>query len=354
MVRVGMRRVRRQRAEHYVSETENIAKIAELVSTEIFDVFGWKTIPLRNQNWDCALHERHKTKASTHPSDVVFSYDDPYGAGVVYVTTDLKSYGKSTISKANVAGAISKLSMSTECATISDQFERLYVSNSDQESWQVVGLLFVYNHDGEYSADFSRHLMEISEKNFEAPPGQRMFVLGPQDVTYLHTVARDILNLRGKQEVPFKEECHFYYPDMVTLSARKGREAEGASLEWLCGPWQILRFRREHAEGGITTISYVYYRGLGQTTDEFKYLLDYLFRYQLVDVGHKIHVRAVRWPDTSPEIAATFEKAKNEYAIQSHPASVKDFQSRLEQVKFSTIETTYSRFSTIEIGLRDE
>ena len=44
------------------------------------------------------LEQGHKVK--THPSDVVFFYDNPYSLSRTYVNCDLKSYASGTISKA--------------------------------------------------------------------------------------------------------------------------------------------------------------------------------------------------------------------------------------------------------------
>src|SRR5664279_4389640 len=106
-----------------MAETENIAKIAERVSDELFGVFGWERCLPRNQNWSCALKDRHHTQPGTHSTDVVFWYDDPYDAGFVYVTVDLKSYAKESIKVEGVGGALRRLGMATECANTSDEFE---------------------------------------------------------------------------------------------------------------------------------------------------------------------------------------------------------------------------------------
>jgi hypothetical protein len=319
--------------EDRMAETDNIARLAEKVSDELFGVFGWERHPLRNQNWACAVTERHKTHGGTHPSDVVFSYDDPYDTGRVYVTTDLKSYGRDSISKANVAGAVRRLAMATECANLSEQFERLYVPDQGRR-WSSVGLLFIYNHDGDYSGDFDSLLATIDKQNFILPARRRMFVIGPYHISYLYNVAHDITTLRGAQKIPFADQCHFYYPDMVRTATRTGREAKAASLEWLTGPWQILRFSRQTLGGGMRTESYVYYRDRGKTTDEFKYLFDYFFRYQLIAPGNEIHVRAVPSATSAPDAAAIFEKAKLEYAAYSHPSAEEEFKNRLKDVTF--------------------
>jgi hypothetical protein len=231
-----------------MAETDNIARIAEKVSNEVFAVFGWERHTLHNQNWACAVGEHFPRANATHPSDVVFFYEDPYEGGHVYVTTDLKSYAKNTIVKEKVAGAMRRLAMSAECANISEQFQRLYIP--DHGRWTAVGLLFIYNHDDAYSSNFDELLAAIDKKNLALATGRRMFVMGPNQIRYLYNVARDIVWLRGKGTIPAQDACHFYYPDMVRTTTLSGKEARAASLEWLAAPWQILRYRRPTPGGG--------------------------------------------------------------------------------------------------------
>lgn len=336
-----------------MSETENIAKIADKVSSELFGIFGWTSCRPMNQNWACDLRESHRRKGNTHASDVVFFYDDPYDAGFVYITVDLKSYAKNSIGKEKVADAVRTLVTATACADLSEDFAALYVADHGAHRWTAVGLLFVYNRDGEYEGDFDRLLSQIAPENYHLPANRRVFILGPAQIAYLHTIARDIVHQRGLGNIPPQDQCHFYYPDLVRLPARVSKEAKAASLEWLTGPWQIFRF---HPSGNadFSTKTFVYYRDSGTSTDEFKYLIDYLFRYQLIDVGNIIEIRAVPAKVGLPSAKPIFEKAKVEYVFQSHPATRDDFTSRLQNVRYSTVETLVPIFDEREIGTRDE
>ena len=58
-----------------MAETANIAKMAEKLSKEVFAEFLWQKTGSTNINWPCEDEERHGKK--THPSDVVFYYDEP-------------------------------------------------------------------------------------------------------------------------------------------------------------------------------------------------------------------------------------------------------------------------------------
>ena len=139
-----------------MAETANIAKIAQIVSDEIFSVFGWKRRPHKDQNWECVVPSHRK---ATHPSDVVFSYDSPLENGRVYLTVDVKSYQRSVITKNKVEEALLSLSMSAECANQSEEWQDLYVDPTTNA--RVHGMLFVFNHDGNYDKDFTKLLSTI-------------------------------------------------------------------------------------------------------------------------------------------------------------------------------------------------
>lgn len=89
-----------------MAETENIGKMAELVSEQLLSVFKWETVKLYNTNFDCSKPNEHSSSKSadnhTHPVDVVFHYLDPYTNKRVLFNTDLKSYKEGSISEKNV------------------------------------------------------------------------------------------------------------------------------------------------------------------------------------------------------------------------------------------------------------
>jgi hypothetical protein len=78
-----------------MAETTNIAKMAEILSQDLFGDFLWQHTGPTNTNWPCEEQELHKAK--THPSDVVFYYDNPYRLSRTYVNCDLKSYARGSI-----------------------------------------------------------------------------------------------------------------------------------------------------------------------------------------------------------------------------------------------------------------
>ena len=45
-------------------ENQNIAIMAEKASKEIFEVFGWRQVGPKNQNWACVEPEKHDWRRS--------------------------------------------------------------------------------------------------------------------------------------------------------------------------------------------------------------------------------------------------------------------------------------------------
>ena len=78
-----------------MSETANIAAMAEKVSADVFKWFKWEMLPPMDFDFNCHKPEKHKTSdlpKKTHPVDAVFKYFDPYLGKDILLNTDLKSY----------------------------------------------------------------------------------------------------------------------------------------------------------------------------------------------------------------------------------------------------------------------
>ena len=178
-----------------------------------------------------------------------------------------------------------------------------------------------------------------------------MYVFGPREICYLQTVASDLRRLRGTTDkegiplLPGRDKCSFYYPDLFRKKALRNWNASG-TLETLSGPWQVVKYR---GPDSIATGYLVYYRGTGSTRDEFLYLIDYFFHYQLLQDSSSIKIRAVF---AANEAAANFAKAKEEYAHAREGEEM--LLERLERVSFSGISAVFTQFSNIEIGMRYE
>lgn len=161
-----------------MGETVHIAEMAEILSNDIFSEFFWKKTGPTNQNWPCEDQERHKVAA--HPSDVVFCYDEPYLPVRTYVNCDLKSYAKSSITAEAVRGAVESLAKQVACAERSEEWRLRHIH--DNVTPAICGMLFVYNHDGEYDKNFRNLLLKVRAEKLDIPRGSKIVVLGPEDV----------------------------------------------------------------------------------------------------------------------------------------------------------------------------
>lgn len=318
-----------------------IAEMANLVSDRIFKQFGWKRRPHKDQDWDCVTKRHQKP---THPSDIVFHYESPFPkeGGRIYINTDLKSYAKGTIKKEKLEEALTSLSQATECANKSQSWQDLYLDPTHNA--RVHGMLFIYNHDNEYDRDFVSLLKSVKVNLLKVRPDYRIYIFGPNDIEYLYNIAVDIALLRNDKLISKSELCRFYLPDMVKARVSH-KEISAATPEMLKMPWQIIKYESDPGEvdlGGYL----IYYRGLCESSDELKYFLDFLFRFQLVEDSSQICIRA---PYAHENATAFFETAKEQYAERYF--GYKDFETRLDRISLSVTGNHQATFSTKELGM---
>ncbi|TXD42396.1 hypothetical protein TR80_014280 [Xanthomonas campestris] len=324
-----------------MAETTNIAKMAEKVSEDIFEVFGWERLLPSDQNWECVSEEHDK---KTHPSDVVFRYKHPYLDSTIYFTTDLKSFAKESVTKQQLKKAIASLGMSAACAAISEAWQTLYLAPDSKSD--VRGLLFIYNHDSDYSGDFDQLVVDSSSAKKGLSASTILHVVGPEMVAYLATVANDIVNLKGKKKLPTDEgRFWFFYPDLIGEPARQPR-SKSATIESLCGPLIVCEYILDKPTEKATTGALVYYSRKGENIDEFKYILDYLFRYQLLSNCDEITLRMAHAVDQAP---ALFQKAIDAYVADFN--DLQEVRERLARVKIETITNIIKVFSSVEVGM---
>jgi hypothetical protein len=321
-----------------MAETANIAKIAELLASEVFSVFLWQQVGPWNVNFGCEKKDAHQV--NTHPTDAVFSYSQPYANEKVYVCADLKSYAKSSISKAAVISALKSLASTISCAEVSHEWQSLYVSK-DQTA-EIWGMLFVYNHDGEYDKDFRKHLSDVHPGTLDIPKGARILVLGPEDIRWLDNVSHDIVFLRGKGDLPPQSKCKFVHPHLHRHANRNPSIARGASIEMLTGPWIMLE--GETATGRRMVL--VYYKRSGEEVEEFLYLIDYLKTYQVLGPDVDVVIRAL---EPHAAASAAFDIAVTRY-IQELGEETEVAQCA-KRMKFASITKVKTSFSPIEIGM---
>lgn len=328
-----------------MSETSEIAEIARVVAKDIFGVFGWQSVGPKDHDFDCVSQEAHERR--THPSDIVFWYDDPYENQKIFLNTDLKSWKAATFSKAKVRGELTSLCQATECANVSRSWGELYGDSNSR--YKVHGLLFLFNHDRAYDGILARILGDYDAECFGLPKSSRVFVFTPNTIVYLAAVANDIVNSRGRGELPQNDGARFYYPDLVDVHP-KSNERHVATAEVLCSPWQVLRYITPPASPtGRAQVGYlVYYRGKGATEDEFKYLIDYFFRYQLLGDDETI---CVRMPYADDNAAAIFARAKDGYADEFY--GLQEFRQRLNRITFKRIPVVTLDLKPTDGGMTD-
>jgi hypothetical protein len=324
-----------------MAETTNIAKMAEKLSKELFAEFLWQRMDPTNINWPCEDVAKHKAK--THPSDVVFYYEEPYSQARTYVNCDLKSYAKGTINGSNIRSSIESLARAVSCAEKSNEWRDKYLH--EHVTPEICGLLFVYNHDGEYDKDFNTLLGQFKNDKLDIPTKSKIVVLGPQDIFWLNNVRHEIILMRGGNgELPDREHCRYFYPHLVRRKNIQLDNAKASTLEMLTAPWIILSYvdpKKQNRKGFV-----VFYRRDGSSTEEFLYLIDYLMHYQVIVKDTDIYIKTL---NAHSNAAAFFAKAKDRYVDECEGG--KDIKDHLDSIKFSQINDVRTKFSDLEIGM---
>lgn len=270
-----------------MSETANIAAMAEKISEEIFKYFKWDISDFKDIDFECVNKEGH-AKKKTHPSDVVFSYLDPYKNTRIYLNTDLKSFSANTISKQKVESALCSLAIAVSCACISGEWQEKFL-NSQEERWEAHGLLFIYNHDNEYTGDFGKLYSDTASVDKILHDGVRLYVMGPKEILRLYNVAIDLKLLKADDVIGGPDSYTFFYPDLV-LSKTHGNEwSHAATYDALFAGWTIIKYRTSKSKSGIGYL--VYYFREGSEIDEFLYLIDALSHFQILSGDNEVHVR---------------------------------------------------------------
>lgn len=311
-----------------MAETTNTAKLADIVSNEIFKWLKWGVSPVKDVNWNCEQSEKHSGK-KTHPSDVVFYYEHPYSGKTIYVNTDLKSYKSSSISTNGVRNDIRSLAMAIDCALVSEDWQSKYSHNNDVS--EVFGLLFIFNYDNSYKKDFLEILNKISLDSLGIEKTQKVAVFGPETINYLINVVEDLRRVvQNKRQ--FNESAYdFYYPNMVQ-NKKHTLDFYAATIEAILSPYMIVKFKEDYDKNYT-----IYYKEKGDTVDEFIYLIDTLSTYQILTPDN--HVDLVFYePDGSSKAMINFNHAKISYA-QSWGLSANDahFQSITTRVMTTKI-----------------
>ncbi|MBY8157083.1 hypothetical protein KW508_03530 [Vibrio fluvialis] len=325
-----------------MGETGNIEKLAKIVSKDIFGWFKWEMCKPKDVNWTCES-EHHSKK--THPSDVVFFYDDPYTGHTKYLNTDLKSYAAGSISKSKIAGALKTLAMSVECANVSESWQDKFLLDNVGFG-DVIGMLFIYNHDNHYDSDFSNVISELDYKELPISEDTELVVLGPDSIQRLRNVVSDMKFLKADDMLPGPEQYTFFYPDLIRARRCGDEWAKPATIESLTAPWLILKHQagENYSQGFV-----IYYHLSGETVEEFIYLIDAMSHYQMFSGGYSIRVR---FTDASTHAVVNFEKAKHEYLrMWGNDDGRRKQMAKIEAEQITHFTTSYN---PMEIGMRDD
>jgi hypothetical protein len=353
-----------------LGETANIAEISSKVANEVFGRFLWRTQGPRDLDWPCEQPDLHAKKrkrkkapgaaeaasvplgadknvehgadsqAATHPTDIVFYYDEPYSNHRTYINCDLKSYAAHSIEKSGVRKAIESLARALSCLEKSEIWRTRYVA--DDKTALYAGMLFVYNHDGEYNTRFDELLADLSLSNLDIPKNSKIVVLGPHDIFWLDNVSDQIARMRGDGLIGPAEQTRFFYPPLV-FAKNVQPSARAATIEMMTGPWIVLKHR---LPGALKESVVVFYREKGERVEEFSLLIDYLMFHGLVDEEVKIVVFALE-PYT--EAKALFAKAIDDYILRY--GGGQEIASLLKDISFQSMTNVRRVFSTTEIGM---
>lgn len=322
-------------------ETSITAKKAEIIGKNIFEEFRWESIGPFNHNWTCEDEKLHNVK--THPTDAVYYYDEPYSKTRTYINIDFKSYAAPSIKSGEIKASLHSLSNSITCAEQSKEWQGQHVHS--ENNFEICGLLFVYNHTGDYDdSKFHDALETVKVEKLGIPSRSKIVVLGPSQINWLNNVQLDIKRARGATppELPSRDKCKYLYPNLIMKKNIQQEKAVAATLEMLTGPWLIVNFDDQNGSQGIV----IYYNRPGNKEEEFVHLLDYLMYFQLVNRKTKIFIKTYKADKLAPVV---FQKAKQRYVDAFGSA---ELQVLLNAIDFSTMINMQTSFSDVELGMK--
>ncbi|WP_279488766.1 hypothetical protein [Aeromonas veronii] len=300
-----------------MAETKNIDEIAGIVSSRVFYELKWEFNKKTDLNWQCCMRSHlsdSQAKAiepnKTHPTDVVFSYTDPYTNIVQYIQTDLKSYSKVTIEKKHSKGileAVESLGQQVECAKLSNEWQKMYLKNKSS-NFNVHGMLFIYNHDNEYDSELFERIPNVEKARFPLPDTSLIAIFSPRLIRFLLDVTENIearRNIDGRatqqkellwQKIPDYTLCSFFYPDKHNKFVARDKNLP-ASLEMITSGMlfysyehNFLRADTEDGERITKRILNIYWQEDINTEEHFIFLLEYIFNYQLLHQFDRIYI----------------------------------------------------------------
>lgn len=319
-----------------MGERINIAAMAEEVSKDLFGKVGWQLHGTPNESWACTNPVHQK---ADHPTDATFVYQDPYSGKNVHLITDLKSYAAGSITSTALKQSIESLALTVDCAKDNPNWKDLYLKAGND--FEIQGLLFIYNHDGDYDRSFATQLVDAMEEGPRIPRGVRLSVMGPEDVWYLNEVLSDLATLAQDKVVPYDlGEFSFYYPSQSRERFALSDRSKVATIDVLKGKYQLMTYVHQGRRGML-----VYYRGPGKDVREFIVLIDMLRTFGILDDAFdEIHVRSAR---PTQRAANNFSNAVAQYSERAQQTPQK-----LQKIKFGSVAQVRPRITQFEVANR--
>lgn len=327
-----------------MSETANIAQMAEQLSDRIFKQFFWEKMGPTNIDWACKKEEHG---LATHPTDVVFMYEEPYARARRYFQCDLKSYSKSSISKGAIAAAVKSLAKQVACAEISDEWQGHYLL---QDKTAVIsGLLFVYNHDKEFDREFGGHLTGIDLGGLGLPKQSKIYVIGPDDINWYDRVCSSLKLLRGDERLPHREHWSFHHPDLIRKANVQQSVARAATIEMLTSSSIVMAYDGPLGDKVERKTGLIVFLRRETTVDSLKYVIDYLRNFQFFERGPVVIDIMVN--EDAGQGREKLQKATKEYLASAGINSSSPFAEKLATISVSRVSEILTSFSQVEIGM---
>lgn len=353
-------------------ERAGIAEIAVKVATELLPWLKWKYHSPPDQNFECVQAPKHKQSKNetdavseqnhNHPTDVVYSYIDPYTEKTIAINTDLKSYATGTIKQSSIRKSLKSLAQTIDCARYSEEWKARY--SLSEEDIEIRGMLFVYNHDGGWDNNFydvfygkknpkrskasTENENDINVLNIDLQANQQIHILEPKTIKYIKTVFDDLEKLDSRSEFN-RRNYQFFYPDLNLHKTNSPPIERPATLELISAPFMIIEYQGEVLYNGnqeeikkVAPGYKVYYKEKIESWKEIFFLLDSLSNYQMLNSSKKISVRAIA-QDQGNMAQNHFRTAVQEYIKKWGKNEV------LSGISFDLIPTISDTFSTQEI-----
>lgn len=326
-------------------ESSNIAALAGLMANDIFTPLGWdESHGPRDENFKCLKPGHQPKKHTEHPVDVVFSYLSPYTRKKNYFLVDLKSYSKGTIEKKDLTAPLRSLAKTVSCAQVSKEWRSKYCY-ADDEDFVLHGMLFVYNHDSQYDKDFRSILQRVTVQDLEMPSDSRVFVIGPDDISYLLSMINDFKTVRLNNGLTLDDPIKFHCVNQVLQPAAVS-DSPVAHIEAVIGPYQLISYDVKSKDALSRKDFAIYYRGQGKSPEEFEFILDFMLRKELIQSDNKISIIGMF---LDHEAERHFKEAKTR--LLSKMYNLDTFKDRLDQVLLRRADLVVRSFSKEVVGM---